>query len=193
MRGQISPFAGGVIFTNDLSGSFPLSNDINVEGQTLNNSVAFGASAGVRFGSLAVEATLAYAPTTMVNLTAIDLGSLEIAVFNDQKILIATADVLFYIPQTSPFVEFFVIGGAGLKRYGTADPFEGWEAGEADVTFDVGAGLEFAVSPSMSARLALRDYISTFDPDGPDFDGLDTQLQNDILWSAGLTFRLGAN
>jgi len=190
-RFQITPFGGGMIFASDISDEFFIG-DVGFSGQTLNNSIAFGAHGGLRFGQIAVEATVAYAPATMVTFSEAEISDeVQLAVFSDQSVMILGANVLYYLPQSSPFVEIFLTGGGGIKRYSEEDPFGGWESGESDPTFDVGAGLQLAVSPSLSVRIDLRDYISTFDPDGPDSDELATKGQNDILLGFGLTFHPG--
>ena len=190
-RFQITPFGGGMVFASDLSDKFSTS-EADFTGQTLNNSVALGVHGGLRFGSIAVEGTVAYAPATMVTISDIELDdNVQIAVFSDQHVLILGGNLLFYLPRSSPFVEFFFTGGAGIKRYSQADPFEGWEEGESDPTFDVGAGLQLAVSPSASVRIDLRDYISSFDPDGESSDVLAKKTQHDFLIGFGITFHPG--
>ena len=86
---------------------------------------------------------------------------------------------------------FFVTAGAGIKQYRAADPFGGWEENEVDISGYAGIGMELVVAPSASVRLQFRDYISTFDPDGPDFDQLETQSQHDIVLAMGFVFRVG--
>ena len=190
-RFQITPFGGGMIFASDLSDEFFIG-DVGFSGQTLNNSIAFGVHGGMRFGQIAVEGTVGYAPATMVTFSDEEISDeVQLAVFSDQSVLILGANLLYYLPQSSPFIEIFLTGGGGIKRYSEEDPFGGWDAGESDPTFDVGAGFQLAVSPSMSVRIDLRDYISTFDPDGPDFEELPTKSQHDILLGFGLTFHPG--
>lgn len=195
---QITPLGGGMIFMSDVADDFDSGANFRFTGQSLNNSVAFGVQTGVRFGSLAVEGAFIFVPSSLVTQTDAALtGDATIAVFSDEDVLIFGGDLLYYLPRSSPFFEFFLAGGAGIKLYKQADPLGGWEDNMSDITFDVGAGFEFAVSPTLSIRLQVRDYISTFDPidairDNPNAIDLDTKLQNDILWSAGLTFR-GAN
>lgn len=187
-RFQVTPFGGGMVFASDLSDAFSLG-DIDFEGQTLNNSVALGVHAGVRFGSIAVEGTVAYAPATMVSISDAEFDQdVKVAVFSDQDVLILGANALFYLPRSSPFFEFFLTGGGGIKKYSQADPFGGWEDGASDPTFNLGAGLQLAVSPTVSMRIDLRDYISSFDPGG----GLEKKTQQDILIAAGVTFHPGS-
>jgi hypothetical protein len=189
-RFQITPFGGAMIFASELSDPFPASDPV-YSAQTMNNSIAFGAHGGLRFGQFAVEATVAYAPATMVTFEEDQPSDeVQLAVFSDQAVMILGANLLYYLPQSSPFIELFLTAGGGIKRYSEADPFGGWDDGESDPTFDVGAGFQLAVSPSMSVRIDLRDYISTFDPD-VNGEELATKSQHDILLGFGLTFHPG--
>lgn len=197
---QITPFAGGVAFTQDLADITEAGLGLPFVRQSLTNSGAFGTHVGVRFGQLAVEGTVGFAPTTLVTPSSEPVESTEngveaeIGVTQDQTVLLLGGSVLYYLP-VNPFLEAYLAGGVGAKNYTEADFFGGWDAGETDLGFNLGAGLELAVSRSVGVRLDVRDWVSTFDAfanqrdQDPDEEIVESETQHDIFWNIGLRIR----
>lgn len=203
---EFTAFGAGAVFVTDVVEPFTTTGGLQTNGESFTNSVGLGAAVTARFRDFGVEGTLAFVPTSVVfRLAAADIGlpqTAELAIVDEQNLLIFGLNGLYYLPGTSPFVQFYVAAGLAGKRYGNADPLGGWNAGMADLGGSLGGGLNFAISPGMSIRLDARDYVTSFDA----YDALDattreslalegwpveSRIQHDILITFGLTVRPG--
>lgn len=168
-------FGGAGLFLNDFA---------EEEGVAIgmDNSLALGAHAGVRFADrFGVEGTFAFLPAEA------SLSSGDVSAGIDTNVLLYGASFLVNFPVRESNLEPFLAVGAGAKRY-DADDVEGEETeAETDLMWNFGGGARIFLSENVAIRLEARNYMSSFDPEEP---GLDTQLQNDVLLTAGLSFVL---
>lgn len=178
-----SVFVGAFVPTQNLTDEF----SINVDGavrtalQSHENSLTFGANAGVRWDRLAVEGQLAYASTSILT----ELSGLE-DITTDQGILMLSGNVLYDI-LPGDFFDIFLAGGAGIKQYSADDPAGGFSGG-SDFMFNFGAGGRLAVTEVLSLRLDVRDYVSSFDAFEDANSEQGAKTQHDILITIGLSY-----
>lgn len=201
---EYTVFGAGAVFATDVVEPFTTTDGLETNGESFTNSIGLGAAVTARFRDFGVEGTLTFVPTSVVfRLAAADVGlpqTAELAIVDDQNLLIFGLNGLYYLPGSNPFVRFYVAAGLAGKRYGNADPLGGWNAGMSDFGGSLGGGLNFAISPAMSIRLDARDYVTSFDA----YDALDattreslahegwpvgSRTQHDILITFGLTLR----
>lgn len=165
------------------------------EGETFGSvgatrSPALGATAGLRLsGGLVLEARGLWVPDA-------DLEDDAGVRYGDVGVLGLTA-VGLYRPSLAgvdAFVQPFVGGGAGIKRYSFApsvlpspevgqvtQPAElGLEGDETDFTLELVAGAWVTLLPGFRIRLEARDYLSRFGRDD------ESELQNDLTFLAGV-------
>ncbi len=91
-------------------------------------------------------------------------------------------------PPLEP-VALYLSGGVGLISRG-GDFFTGFDD-TSDIAGVVGIGLRYGVGPGWRLRLDVKDYISSFKNEALDLlleaaGGTDSQLQNDLILSAGV-------
>lgn len=153
-------------------------------------SPALGATAGLRLsGGLVLEARGLWVPDA-------DLEDDAGVRYGDVGVLGLTA-VGLYRPSlegVDAFVQPFVGGGAGVKRYSfdpsvlpspeggrVTQPSElGLEGRETDFTLELVAGAWVTLLPGFRIRLEARDYLSRFARDD------ESELQNDLTFLAGM-------
>lgn len=164
------------------------------EGETFGSvggtrSLALGATAGLRLpGGLVLEAQGLWVPDADLEDDAGvrygDVGLLGLTVVGLYRPSLAGVDA---------FVQPFVGGGAGVKRYsfdpaalpqpevgGVTQPAElGLEDDETDFTLELVAGAWVTLFPGFRIRLEARDYLSRFTRDDA------SELQNDLTFLAG--------
>lgn len=179
-----SAFVGAFVPTQNLTEEF----SVNVDGavrtalQSHENALTLGANAGVRWDRLAVEGQLAYVSTNILT----EISDLE-DITTDQSILMLSGNVLYDLIPGS-FFDLFVVGGAGIKRYGADDPAGGFSSG-SDFMFNFGAGGRLAVTEVLSLRLDVRDYVSSFDAFELDPNSQQgARTQHDVLITIGLSY-----
>jgi hypothetical protein len=179
MKFEVTPFVGAFVFPGTLADELLVCEEIltcdRIQDVSMKAGVALGAHAGARFGAWSLEGTLAFAPSSFEGTST--LGATRSV---DTNLLIYGVDALYTFPSENPLMEFFVVGGIGAKSY---SPSEG--DGQTSVGGNAGAGLRVWMSPSTAVRFEGRDYISSFDGEGS------SKLQNDILFSVGLTISPG--
>lgn len=165
------------------------------EGETFGSvgatrSPALGATAGLRLpGGVVLEARGLWVPDAHLE----DDAGVR---YGDVGIVGLTA-VGLYRPSLAgvdAFVQPFVGGGAGLKRYSfdpsvlpspevgrITQPAElGLEGDETDFTLELVAGAWVTLLPGFRVRLEARDYLSRFARDD------ESELQNDLTFLAGV-------
>lgn len=153
-------------------------------------SLALGATAGLRLsGGLVLEAQGLWVRDADME----DDGGVR---YGDVSVLGLTA-VGLYRPSLAgvdAFVQPFVGGGAGLRRYSfdpsvlpepegdrVTQPAElGLEGDETDFTLELVAGAWVTLLPGFRIRLEARDYLSGFTRDD------ESELQNDLTFLAGM-------
>lgn len=163
------------------------------EGETFGSvgaarSLVLGATAGLRLpGGFLVEAQGAWIPDA-------DLEDEEGRDFGEMSLLTLTAAGLYRpsLPGIGAFVQPFLGGGAGVKRYsfdpavfslpvgGVESPGDlDLEGEETDFTLELLAGARVTLLPGFRVRLEVRDYLSGFDR------GDESEFQHDFTFLAG--------
>lgn len=178
LGGVLSP-AGNL--TGDIPSAPPPFPGDPANAMEVSDSPAFGGGVGVRLlGTLAVEGQLLFAPGA--ELQTVDRG-IEVT---GAEVLTATGYLLYQFPL--PVVEPFVGAGGGVKRLSFDDPTVLGTDDESDLTGTVLAGAYVDLIPGWTIRVDARDYISSFsDPRVADGD---SELQNDLVFTAGLAWRI---
>lgn len=183
VRLEITPLFGGGASLADLPTTYRLERTdgswIQLDGAELDAAPAFGGSVGVRWGHrFGVEGSLVYMPTE-ISATA-DGQPLEA----DVDLFLASGNVSWFIPVSSPRLQPYLTAGAGAKiyDYAIADT-----ESHADLSVNWGGGVSLQVSRLLRLRLDARDHVSWLDPE---VDGLDSEAQHDAIFSAGLSFAL---
>lgn len=176
---EITPLIGGTFFAGELPGSFEVDNELGgtmtLSGVEFDDALAIGLRTGVRVAErFSVGVSAIYNPLTYHTSTATDL---------EGGLYTYGADFLYYATDISPMVTPFAGIGVGAKTY----DFEGADP-ETDIMWNVGAGFDVAVHPNASIRLEARDYMSLLDPE---INGLDEELQHDVMVALGLNFSIG--
>jgi hypothetical protein len=164
---ELTAFAGGALPLSDLADFIVPPGGERIENPKMENGVALGAHAGLRFGQLSLEGTFGFIPSSYSGNTT--GGQVSI----DTDILLFGGSLLYTLPSSNQLMEIFLAGGAGGK---THSPSEG--DSQTNVFGSLGAGLRVFVSPSVALRFEARDYISPF---------TDGNLQNDLLITVGLS------
>lgn len=171
---DLTPFAGGALFVNDLASDMLVCDGgcERIQTPKMDNGIAFGAHAGLRFGAWSLEGTAAMVPTSW---SGEETGGGQRSV--DTSVLILGGNVLYTIPTENQLMEVFLAAGGGIKSH---SPDEGDSA--TNPMGNVGLGLRVFISPSMALRFEGRDYISPYE---------DGNVQNDLLVTVGLSFSPG--
>jgi opacity protein-like surface antigen len=173
---EFTPVAGGALFVSELPSAFQLDTEFGgtttLTGVEFDNALAFGGKAGIRIADrFGIGASLLYAPLTYSTSTATD---------QDGGLYAYGADFSYHAADLSERVAPFIVAGVGAKSY----DFEGADL-KTDFMWNAGAGLDVALTRNVGIRLEARDYMSLFDPM---IDGLDEELQHDIVLTAGISF-----
>jgi opacity protein-like surface antigen len=176
---EFTPVAGGALFMSELPSAFQLDSEFGgtttLTGVEFDNALAFGGRAGVRIADrFGIGASLVYAPLTYSTSTATD---------QDGGYYAYGGDLSYHAIDLSERVAPFIVAGVGARSY----DFEGADL-KTDFMWNAGAGLDVALTRNVGIRLEARDYMSLFDPM---IDGLDDELQHDIVLTAGLSFTFG--
>lgn len=176
---EVTPLIGGTFFAGDMPGSFQVEDELGgtttLSGVELDDALAIGARTGLRLADrFGIGVSLVYNPLTYDTDTA---GDLEGGLYT------YGADFTYYATALSPKVTPFAGIGLGAKTY----DFEGADP-ETDVMWNVGVGFDVAVHPNAAIRVEAGDYMSLLDPE---IDGLDEELQHDLMVAAGINFSIG--
>ncbi|MHB1194205.1 MAG: outer membrane beta-barrel protein [Longimicrobiales bacterium] len=182
-RFEITAFGGGVLFPTELPSSFVIGSadgaGVRLDGAEFDAAPAFGLAVGIRPSSrFALELNGTFAPT---QVTATHAGQPLVA---DVKLFLVSAGARLYAPRFTEWLEGYVAAGAGAKIYD-------YDLQSADVETDFaasfGGGFDIRVAPPVRLRLDVRDHVSWLDPA---VSGLDTDVQHDVLLTAGLSFQV---
>jgi opacity protein-like surface antigen len=176
---ELTPFAGGALFLSELPSAFQLDTDFGgtttLTGVEFDNALVFGGRAGLRIADrFGIGASVLYSPLTYSTSTATG---------QDGGLYAYGADFSYHAIDLSERIAPFIVAGVGAKSY----DFEGADL-KTDFMWNAGAGLDVALTRNVGIRFEARDYMSLFDPM---IDGLDEELQHDIVLSAGLSFIFG--
>ncbi len=210
MTVEATPFFGFTLPQGELCCGGALGDDVS---QKLQASPAIGAALALRRGQLALEGMVLFSPTTQTDKLGFGLQSggefcvqpncsgnaIDVPFTNDdQSLTFFTASILWY-PGSNPVFEPYLAVGAGLRQLSQGDVVfgrfygtPGWEDSTSDMALGIGGGLRFHYDDKISIRIDARDWISSFDWDEPSEDN-DTELQNDIIVSTGISIVLGGN
>jgi opacity protein-like surface antigen len=173
----ITPFGAFMSWRSTLPETFLVlgrQNDIRVENGVLDESggglgTMFGVRLRDRFG---LETSFSYASTTVTS-TNRPAFTIDLFVF--------TGNASLYLPVFGAGRELFVGAGVGAKLY---DFLLDSSKAETDLAYNVGGGLNLAISDRLGVRLEARDYMSNF---GSRLSGVSSVRQHDLLITAGLT------
>jgi hypothetical protein len=176
---ELTPIAGGTFFASDLPSTFQLTGEFGgtttLTGVEIDDALTYGGRAGVRIADrFGIGATLLYAPLTY---STSDVAEQEGGLYT------YGADFSYHAVSLSDRAAPFVVVGVGAKTY----DFQGADL-ETDLMWSAGAGIDVALSRNVGLRLEARDYMSLFDPA---IDGLDAELQHDLVLAAGLSLNFG--
>lgn len=182
-RVEITPLAGAVLFPTDLPTSFALTatdgTALRLDGAEFDAAPAFGLAAGIRpSGLLAFEVGGTFAPG---QVTAATSGQ---SITTDLNLFLVHGGVRLYAPRLTPWLEAYAAGGAGAKIYDY--DLAGVDA-ETDVSVNFGGGLDVRLAPPLRLRLDARDHVSWLDPA---VGAADTEVQHDLLLTAGLSLQI---
>ena len=182
----LQPYAGYMLF-GELA---DFGNDIDLSRE---NSLFYGAQAGYSFTpNISLIGNFGYSKSKSVlkfdnapdqNLSG-DLG-----------VFLYDASLQFRLPflasaAGSTIAPFAQVGAGAIKITPDYDDFSG--SGPTNVAFNVGAGIDFQLTPVVGIRLMAKDYITSLDWD--EFDDVDNEIRanrknnvaNNIGISAGL-------
>lgn len=144
---------------------------------SLTESFAVGGHAGVQLlGGLMLEGALVTAPSTEVEGSG---GAATGASF-----LAATGHAVFRLPL--PLLEPFLGVGGGVRRLSFDDESTFGTESVSDVAGSLLVGTYVTAVPGWRIRLEARDVVTGFE----DPRTGDSSYQNDVLFLAGLTWRL---
>ncbi len=183
LRFEVTPSIGGGLMLSDLPSSYRLTADgstlVALDGGVIDDALALGLTGGVRMGDrFGVQADLRYLPTTV---NAHSAGNPTVT---DANIFLVSGNLSLFLPVGIRPIEPFLTVGAGAKIY---DPdYEGADT-QSDFAVNFGGGANLHLTPVVALRIDVRNYLSSLDPE---ISGLDSEIQNDLLLSTGLTFTL---
>lgn len=151
--------------------------DGDAEELSLTKSFAVGGHAGLQIlGGLMLEGALVTAPSTEVE------GSGGVA--TGASFLAATGHAVFRLPL--PLLEPFLGVGGGVRRLSFDDESTFGTETVSDVAASLLVGTYVTAVPGWRIRLEARDVVTGFE----DPRTGDSGYQNDVLFLAGLTWRL---
>ncbi len=171
---SVTPYVGYMMFGKYLQG--PLGTNVTNE-----NAPLYGA-----------QLSLAMSPTvSLVGNVAYASSDLRIGVPIIGGVSVGSGNVLLYdaavqlaLPQGASPVVPFIQGGAGAIRYDLSNRLI--NATATNLAFNVGAGIDYQLSPTLGVRAMVKDYIGNFDfkdATSLDFKG---RTANNIALSLGL-------
>ena len=83
---------------------------------------------------------------------------------DDAEVFMLSGDLLYNIPLAGTFIEPFILGGAGVKKYTVDQPLEGLIfVTSSEFMWSLGGGARFPISNTAWLRVEVRDNMSTFD------------------------------
>ena len=182
----VSPYAGYMVF-GELA---DFGNDIDLSKE---NSFFYGAQAGYSFSpNISLIGNFGYSKSKAVlkfdNAPAQNLSG-------DLGVFLYDASLQFRLPFVantagSTIAPFAQVGAGAIKVTADTDDFRA--SGPTNVAFNVGAGLDFQITPVVGLRLMAKDYITSLDWD--EFDDVDNEIRanrknnvaNNIALTAGL-------
>jgi Outer membrane protein beta-barrel domain len=128
-------------------------------------------------GRLGFEATGGYAPAKISGETINETNT---------NLLAASGRLLFAVTPVTDPVSFYLGAGPALVTRGN-DPFDN---NESNTKFGGNAGVGFRFALGETGRTALRLDVEDYFYNG-DFGGGDSEFQNDLVASLGLSISLG--
>lgn len=178
------PYAGYMIF-GDFGGGVGEGVELSFE-----NKPFYGAQAGYSFSpNLSLVGNLGYSKT----VAAVKYSDNQVRNFGeDVGIFFYDANLQFRMPfvanRVGSTVAPFVQVGAGAFKRTFADDAQNFRgAGETNVAFNAGLGVDLQVRKQIGIRLMAKDYITSF---GFETESISTKdkIANNIALTAGLNF-----
>ena len=176
---EVAPFVGGTFFLSDLPAQFAIpvsgNSDVVMENGKFANAFTLGMNAGIRIADrFGVEGFFGWLPTQL------EAGANATQAFDADSYMYGMT--LLYHFDTETVRPFLGVGaGAETFRYDNAN----WD-GHTDFMTNVVAGLNIPFTDVMAVRLEARDCITWFESH---MANVDNKAQNDLMLSAGLSFR----
>ncbi len=140
---------------------------------------------------LAVEAEGAYNPSD-VNVKGTIIGSSVADTTFSASVITGSLNLVYAVikPPLEP-LSIYISGGVGIIAR-SGDFYDFFEAVVAEpekttVGGVVGIGLSYGIARTLNIRFDVRDYISSYSV----ISGANSELQNDIILTAGLELALG--
>ena len=171
---EVTPYAGYMVYGKYLEG--PL-------GTSLSNasSPLYGAQIGLNLGRhVSVVGNVGYAKSD-VEVGLPFIGGISVGSSN---VLLYDGSLQLRLPLPASSVSPFVQAGAGMIRYEIENGFLNTKAN--NVAFNVGAGLDYQITPNIGLRLMAKDYVGKFDfKDATQFD-INGKTAHNFALSAGI-------
>jgi opacity protein-like surface antigen len=148
---DVTPYAGYMIFGHFIDG--PLGTSL-----TATSGPVYGATLG-----------LAMSPNiSLVGNFGYSSSDIKVGLPFIGGITVGSTDVLMYdggvqlrIPMEKSAVSPFVQAGAGAMRFNISNSV--FKTNATNLAYNVGAGLDYAISPNIGVRVMAKDYIGKFD------------------------------
>lgn len=137
-------------------------------------------------GNMGLEASLAYAMSDVEATVTTDLG--EGSDDMSANTFLAAAKVLYRLGVPGGPARFHLGGGLAMIKHG-GDAFEDVD-GTTDIGGVVGLGASISLPGTLGIRIDLEDYIYSAKFGEGDNES-DSELQNDVVLTAGVAFKLG--
>jgi len=193
---ELQIYGGAVFPIMDLAegGWYAPALDLDFSETAMQDNVTFGVSAGYRFGKFQLEANVGLWPTSQYAFVSGAAGNVDISLRTDAKVLLAGGSFLYHFDMSGDVaIEPFFVAGAGVKKYSldADEEFIGTVFTEpTTVSWNVGLGSKFPISPTKALRVEIRDYMSMFDFE---IEGADAILQHDVVATVGLSMVVGSH
>jgi hypothetical protein len=188
-EGQVSPMMTGTFFVADPPSRFAIMRQgsalpLVVEEGRFQDDFGVGVNAGVRIAErFGVEGMFFWVPTSLEAENGLEAYGGEVKVNS----LMWGATALYYLPRLGDLELFGGLGvGAETVNY---EPELAWHR-HNDVMGNVVVGANGYFTERLGIRFEVRDCVTRFESH---ITGIDDKMENDLMISAGLTFRAGFN
>lgn len=170
---SVTPFIGAYLPLSDVAKEDDFGVDVKQ-----NAGIAFGGRLTYQMqGNWGIEGEIAYSSSKL------DFGDVE---GDGGSVLFYGAKLMYFFPSAGNF-HWHAGGGLGMTSRGGDD----WDGADDSSTFGgiLNLGFTAPLSGMMKIRVDIEDYIGSIAP----VEDLDSQLQNDLLITAGVMIPFGGN
>ncbi len=165
----LTPYAGALV---------PTKNEFSSVGNDIRRNNSFIAGARLTFwgnSPLGLELTGGYAPAK------VEIAGATINENRNTNVFVGSAKLMLGISPASSSLGLYVGGGPAVIRRGQDVTAE--SSSQTDFGGVLGAGIRLPLGQAVGVRFDVEDYLYN-----GDFSG-DNEFQNDLVLSAGLSFR----